>query len=73
MILLDLAMPESDGWEVLRGLRGDPLLAEVPVIVLTARADESTEWRAKDLGAARYVTKSVSLDDLLRMVVDFLA
>ena len=65
LILLDLTMPETDGWYALEKVKGDSLLAGVPVVVLTASADESTEWRAKELGAARYVTKSVHLEDLL--------
>ena len=65
LILLDLTMPETDGWYALEKAKGDSLLAGVPVVVLTASADESTEWRAKELGAVRYVTKSVHLEDLL--------
>lgn len=73
VILLDPAMPRRDGWQALQGLCEDPRLARVPVVVLTRRADESTEWRAKELGASRYVTKPVSLDDLLGMVDQLLA
>ena len=65
LILLDLTMPETDGWYALEKLKGDSLLSGIPVVVLTASADESTEWRAKELGAVRYVTKSVHIEDLL--------
>jgi DNA-binding response OmpR family regulator len=40
IILLDLMMPDLDGWEVYRRLKEDPLLAPVPVIVVTARAQD---------------------------------
>ncbi len=40
LILLDLMMPDLDGWEVYRRLKEDPLLAAVPVIVVTARAQD---------------------------------
>jgi CheY-like chemotaxis protein len=73
LILLDLTMPETDGWYALGKLKGDPLLTRVPVVVLTATADESTEWRAKELGAVRYVTKSVHLEDLLSTLNQVLA
>jgi DNA-binding response OmpR family regulator len=40
LILLDLMMPDLDGWEVYRRLKEDPLLAPVPVMVVTARAQD---------------------------------
>jgi len=40
LILLDLMMPDLDGWEVYRRLKEDPLLAAVPVVVVTARAQD---------------------------------
>jgi CheY-like chemotaxis protein len=73
LILLDLTMPETDGWYALEKLKADPVLADVPVIVLTASAEESTEWRAKELGAVRYITKSIHLEDLLATVNQVLA
>jgi CheY-like chemotaxis protein len=73
LILLDLTMPETDGWYALGQLKADPLLTDVPVVVLTASADESTEWRAKELGAVRYITKSVHLEDLLSTLNQILA
>jgi len=68
LILLDIQMPNKDGWAVLTALRGDPVLCDVPVVMLTGIADEATEWRARELGAVAYVTKPVATDDLVRVV-----
>jgi DNA-binding response OmpR family regulator len=73
LILLDLAMPDTDGWYALAELKADAQLAQVPVVVLTASADESSEWRAKEWGVARYVTKSANLEDLLGVLSEVLA
>lgn len=73
LILLDVMMPGTEGLQVLAELRDDPLLRSTPVIMLTGRADEGTEWRARDLGAAAYVAKPVAVDDLLRTIACVLA
>ena len=60
LILLDVMMPEMDGYEVLRRLRADPETADIPVIFITALAHFSDESRALALGAADYITKPFS-------------
>ncbi len=67
-VLLDIGMPRKDGWAVLADLRSDPVLRAVPVVMLTGEADESTELRARDLGAVAYVAKPVSIEDAVRVV-----
>jgi putative two-component system response regulator len=57
LILLDVMMPEMDGFEVLARLREDPVTRDVPVIFVTAREDAHDEERGLDLGAADYITK----------------
>jgi signal transduction histidine kinase/CheY-like chemotaxis protein len=56
-ITLDVMMPEMDGWAVLKALKHDPLLSEVPVIMLTMVDDPE---RGFTLGAADYLTKPVN-------------
>jgi len=58
LILLDIMMPEMDGFEVLAKLVADPATKSIPVIVLTNLAGEEDEKRALDMGAVRYVVKS---------------
>lgn len=60
MILLDVMMPGMDGYEVLRRLRADPCTASIPVIFVTALADEGDEYKGLELGAVDYITKPIS-------------
>ncbi len=59
LILLDVMMPEMDGYEVLQHLREDPKTREIPVIFLTAMDDAEDEERGLELGAADYITKPI--------------
>ena len=62
VIVLDLGLPDLDGLEVLHGLRG---WTRVPVLVLSAREDQSDKVAALDAGADDYVTKPFGMDELL--------
>lgn len=68
LILLDLMMPVMDGWQFREAQSGDPALASVPVIIVSAhvRAREA----AVQLGAVGWLKKPVDLDTLLRAVAD---
>ena len=57
IILLDVMMPEMDGYQVLQALRNDPLTADIPVIFVTAMDAEEDEEHGLTLGAVDYVTK----------------
>lgn len=59
LILLDILMPEIDGYEVCRTLKEDPLLADVPIIFTTGLDDHDAEARGLSLGAIDYVTKPI--------------
>ncbi len=61
-IVLDLGLPDMDGTDVIRGLRG---WTNTPIIVLSAREQESQKVAALDAGADDYVTKPFGLDELL--------
>jgi two-component system KDP operon response regulator KdpE len=62
VVVLDLGLPDVDGVEVLRGLRG---WTAVPVLVLSARSDQAEKVAALDAGADDYVTKPFGMDELL--------
>jgi len=60
LILLDVMMPEMDGYEVCRRLRSDPVTRDIPVIFVTALNDPDKEAKGLDLGACDYITKPIS-------------
>ncbi len=68
LILLDLALPKMDGWEVARRLKADPALKAIPIIALTAYAMEGDEARALEAGCDAYVAKPILPKDLRAMV-----
>lgn len=65
IILLDLMMPGVDGLEVCRQLKGDPALARIPVIMLTAKGEEVDKIVGLELGADDYVVKPFSPRELV--------
>jgi two-component system KDP operon response regulator KdpE len=65
-VVLDLGMPGMDGFEVIRRLREDG--NSVPIVVLSAQADEAGKVRALDTGADDYVTKPFGIDELLARI-----
>ena len=68
LVLLDLNLPDRDGLEVCRELRRDPRTARLPILVLTARAEETDRVRGLDLGADDYITKPFSPRELAARV-----
>jgi two-component system alkaline phosphatase synthesis response regulator PhoP len=65
LVVLDLMLPEMDGWEVCRALRRE---TDVPIIMLTARAEETDQVAGLELGADEYVTKPFSPRTLVARV-----
>ena len=60
LILLDVMMPEMDGYEVCRQLKSDVLTASIPIIFVTAKGETDDETLGFDLGAVDYITKPIS-------------
>ena len=63
IVLLDLIMPQADGFEVLIRIKSDEFLRRIPVIVLTA--EKSAELRALELGAADFITKPFDMHEII--------
>jgi two-component system alkaline phosphatase synthesis response regulator PhoP len=57
LVVLDLMLPDQDGWDITRQVRGDPSLAHTPIIMLTARVDDTDKIIGLELGADDYITK----------------
>src|SRR6188474_3847309 len=68
LLILDLNLPGLDGTEVCRILRSRPGSSQLPIIMLTARTDESDRVLGLDLGADDYVSKPFSVRELLARV-----
>ncbi len=68
VIILDIMMPEVDGFEILRMLKGDEETRDIPVIVLTVRNMEEDVRKAKSLGAEIYMTKPFQPSELVEAV-----
>jgi CheY-like chemotaxis protein len=65
LVVLDVMMPEMDGWSVLRALRRNPLFNSLPVILLTAMVDNHCVTLARELGVREYLLKEqFSIEDL---------
>ena len=65
MMLLDVEMPDMDGFETIKRLKQDPALCNIPVIFLTASRSTETEVKALEFGAIDFVTKPINKDILL--------
>jgi DNA-binding response OmpR family regulator len=72
LIVLDLMLPGSHGLEVCRALRVQPSTADVPIIIVTARAEEADRITGLELGADDYVTKPFSPKELVARVAALL-
>lgn len=68
LVVLDLMLPDTDGFSICRGMRADRALAAIPVIMLTARAEESDRILGLELGADDYVVKPFSPKELAARV-----
>ena len=67
-IILDVMMPGLDGWEVCKRLRQDPSTSALPLLMLTAKAEEGDRVLGLELGADDYVTKPFGVRELLARV-----
>ncbi|HEY5503433.1 MAG TPA: response regulator [Candidatus Anoxymicrobiaceae bacterium] len=72
IVLLDIMMPDIDGFEVLRKLRLDKETERIPIIFVSARAGREHVERGLSLGAQGYMTKPFKPDDLIAKIVDVL-
>ena len=68
LVLLDIMLPEVDGLEVCRRLKADPQTSGIPIIMLTAKAEELDRVLGLELGADDYVVKPFSMRELLARV-----
>jgi twitching motility two-component system response regulator PilH len=72
LILLDVVMPNQDGFNTCRKIKKDPELANTPVIMVTTKSQESDKFWAERQGANGYVTKPFTPDSLANAIKTFL-
>ncbi|MFE6552895.1 HAMP domain-containing protein [Streptomyces sp. NPDC057746] len=70
LVLMDIMMPEMDGYDTIRSIRNTPRLAHLPIIAITAKAMPGDRDKAIDSGADDYVPKPVNVDRLLSVICD---
>ncbi len=68
MLVLDVMMPRMDGFEVLQNLQADPDTADIPVIMLTAKAQDADIFKGWQSGVSSYLTKPFNPRELLTFV-----
>ena len=68
LIIMDLAMPEMDGWEATKIIKSDEKTSPIPLVALTARALPGDRQRAMDAGCDEYISKPMDLNDLVESV-----
>ena len=65
LLICDILMPNKDGWEVLKEVKTNPKTKDMPVIVLTAKDEDTDMFKGYDLGANYYITKPFTKAQLL--------
>ena len=73
LVLLDIMMPRIDGYEVAQLLRADPKTASLPIIMLSAKAQDEDIRKGVEIGVDEYITKPFTPDHLVQIVAKYLA
>lgn len=72
IILMDMMLPEMDGYEAIKKIRGDNKLKELPVIAITAQAMAGDREKCLEAGADDYIAKPVNVNALLSLLKKYL-
>jgi DNA-binding response OmpR family regulator len=68
LVLLDIMMPNKDGFTMLRDLQSDADLRRIPVIMVSAKSEVDSLFEGRDLGATDYLIKPVNFEELLKYI-----
>ncbi len=71
LVLSDIEMPRMDGFDLVRNMRNDPRLADLPVVMITSRIAEKHREYARELGVDHYLGKPYSEDELLALIAHY--
>ncbi|MBF0289903.1 MAG: response regulator, partial [SAR324 cluster bacterium] len=73
LILLDIMMPEMDGYQVCEQLKANPVTADIPVVFVTGMTENADQEKGMAMGARGYLTKPVDADKVIAMVGEILS
>ena len=68
IVLMDIMMPEMDGYQTMREIRADGRFRSLPILALTAKAMKGDREKCLDAGASDYIAKPVNTDQLLSLM-----
>lgn len=71
VVVLDVMLPDIDGFEICRRLKSDPRTENVPVVMLSALSDEQSRQAGMQCGASEYITKPFQPDQLLNAIKQY--
>jgi CheY-like chemotaxis protein len=72
-VVVDIRMPEINGYQFVRALRGDPVTAAIPIVILSALAQEHEQLAGMLTGADAYLLKPVTIAHLVKVVTEVIA
>lgn len=72
LVLMDMMMPDMDGYEAIRKMKQEEPSKQIPVIAVTAQAMRGDRQRCLEAGADAYVSKPVNTDELFKLIKNFL-
>jgi DNA-binding response OmpR family regulator len=73
VLILDVMLPKLDGFQVLKQIRSDANLADLPILMLTAKGQQKDRQTAEELGVSAFITKPFSNQEVVKLVMELAA
>lgn len=72
LIILDVMLPKTNGYQICRELKRNPETRNIPVVMLSAKSQQSDQFWGKEVGATDYITKPFEMEELMEKIRGFL-